>query len=586
MEVTASNFKSVLPEVEAAIKKCTFMSIDCEMTGLNTVHNINVYDTPKQYYEKVRKSCKEFLVIQYGLSMFRYDKDTNLFKHQTYNFYIFRRPMNRNIPDQRFLCQTSSIQFLISQGFDFNKLFKEGISYLNQTEQDNYKNNLEDIYKRRTDQIQSQKNGTNDSIPIPDDAKSFMDEVEKQIEVFLENEESELRLPKCNAFYRRLVYQMKTEKFQDKISLETRQLENKDRILFVTRLKSKEEEKELAKQKFEEQLSELEDFVGFTKVLKMIVDSGKLIVGHNLCLDFLHTIDKFLIPLPEEYEEFKDMAHSLFPKILDTKYMSSSEPFKDLINSNILKHLLDTVCEKPFKIPSIEAENGCQSYSVNDEKEHEAGFDAFVTGLSFISMWKYLAPSEGKDEDIFGDFSLLEPYLNRIFLMVLTDNQYINLGGDDLMPSRDHVFYLTFPREWKANNITQLFSPFGNIYISWLDDSSAYISLYKKDQAAIALSTLSQSDTYSIMTFARRQAILAGIRTPLPSPIMSKKRKSSDGPPPSSKKRRTDSFNSSSGSFTKSKRSIDPIEEEQAECEDSGSSQKHLKMFDENDTWE
>lgn len=33
-------------------------------------------------------------------------------------------------------------------------------------------------------------------------------------------------------------------------------------------------------------------------------------------------------------------------------------------------------------------------------------------------------------------------------------------------PSRDHVFHLTFPKEWKFNDISHLFSPFGKyIYI-------------------------------------------------------------------------------------------------------------------------
>ena len=36
----------------------------------------------------------------------------------------------RLAPDLRFMCQTSSIDFLISNDFDFNKLFKDGIPYL------------------------------------------------------------------------------------------------------------------------------------------------------------------------------------------------------------------------------------------------------------------------------------------------------------------------------------------------------------------------------------------------------------------------------------------------------------------------
>jgi len=32
-------------------------------------------------------------------------------------------------------------------------------------------------------------------------------------------------------------------------------------------------------------------------------------------------------------------------------------------------------------------------------------------------------------------------------------------------PSRDHVFHLTFPKEWKHADISQLFSPFGKYEI-------------------------------------------------------------------------------------------------------------------------
>lgn len=28
-------------------------------------------------------------------------------------------------------------------------------------------------------------------------------------------------------------------------------------------------------------------------------------------------------------------------------------------------------------------------------------------------------------------------------------------------PNRDHIFHMTFPKEWKFNDINQLFSPFG-----------------------------------------------------------------------------------------------------------------------------
>lgn len=66
------DLNSTLPEIQQAISNCTFVSIDCEFTGLKTALNyINAFDTPKQYYEKVIKDCREFLVIQYGITLFR-----------------------------------------------------------------------------------------------------------------------------------------------------------------------------------------------------------------------------------------------------------------------------------------------------------------------------------------------------------------------------------------------------------------------------------------------------------------------------------------------------------------------------------
>lgn len=31
--------------------------------------------------------------------------------------------------------------------------------------------------------------------------------------------------------------------------------------------------------------------------------------------------------------------------------------------------------------------------------------------------------------------------------------------------SRNHVFHITFPKEWKTNDIMQLFSPYGKFFL-------------------------------------------------------------------------------------------------------------------------
>lgn len=576
MEVTNSNFNTLLPEIEHAINRSSFISVDCELSGLTVVRNINAFDSPKEYYQKMRSNSRDFLVMQYGISIFRYDESEHNFKQRTYNFFIFRRPINKNIPDQRFLCQSSSIDFLIGNGFDFNKLFKEGISYLTEEEAEKYKTNVDQWYQNFLEIIESKQSDEGcDSIQIPDNAVQFVEDIKSKIDNFLESGDNELELPKCNAYFRKLIYQTQREIYFDRISLETRQKE-KDRILFVTKLKTVEEEAQLAKKKYEERLKEIEDFRGFSKVMKFIIKSGKLIVGHNACLDFFHTIDKFLIELPESYEDFKEISHSLFSRVLDTKYMSSREPFRDLIQSTVLKQLLDTLSQKPFGLPEVVIEEPGRGYDVNDNKEHEAGYDAYITGLCFLGMWKHLGLLDNRsDHKIFHSMDLLEPFINKLFLMTLTDNQYINLAGDDMIVSRDHIFYLTFPSDWKLSNIQQLFSPFGNIFVSWLDNNSAYIGLYKKDQAKICYKMLNGGNGYTIQPFEhRKRQLLNDGKQPsiISMPIPSKKRKSSESPAPKNKKRDHSGINKALEKMT--------IEIESVVGENSKN-----KTFKEDDNW-
>merc|ERR1719315_609601 len=144
MEITRTNFKENLPRVEAAINDAIFLSIDGEFTGLNAYRGISPFDTPSERYDKLQESARQFLLIQFGLCSFHYDSATDSFSNQAFNIYVWPRPCSRNAPDPRFLCQTSSIDFLINQSFDFNKLFKQGVSYLRPAELEKLKHSLKE----------------------------------------------------------------------------------------------------------------------------------------------------------------------------------------------------------------------------------------------------------------------------------------------------------------------------------------------------------------------------------------------------------------------------------------------------------
>lgn len=47
----------------------------------------------------------------------------------------------------------------------------------------------------------------------------------------------------------------------------------------------------------------------------------------------------------------------------------------------------------------------------------------------------------------------------------------------------------------------------GGIFIAWLSNTSAYVALYHRDQASLVLKTLTQSDTYLVMTYTAHQQL-------------------------------------------------------------------------------
>ena len=123
-------------------------------------------------------------------------------------FSIIIRPFGRGVPDRRFLSQTSSIDFLIGQGFDFNKLFKEGVSYLLPSELDKLKEGLKERQenKRRLSQVDQTENL---KVRVPQEQEEWLEKQMAAIDQFLKTEGREsFLMDKCNGFQRRLVYQV------------------------------------------------------------------------------------------------------------------------------------------------------------------------------------------------------------------------------------------------------------------------------------------------------------------------------------------------------------------------------------------
>lgn len=64
-------------ELERVIPAAQFLAIDGEFTGLRAGQDVNAFDTPSQYYSKLRSGSMDFLLVQFGLCAFSYEKEND-----------------------------------------------------------------------------------------------------------------------------------------------------------------------------------------------------------------------------------------------------------------------------------------------------------------------------------------------------------------------------------------------------------------------------------------------------------------------------------------------------------------------------
>ncbi|KAK3931125.1 Poly(A)-specific ribonuclease PARN [Frankliniella fusca] len=507
MDVTRKNFYELLPNLKKSLSEAEFITVDLEFTGLTSGGrelDPMPFDTPQQYYDKVHQKALDFLPLQLGVCIFQYDSSGNKFTYQAYNFYIFPFSKLKGFPNCIFQCQNSSISFLSSCGFDFNKAFGEGIPFLTQPEEDKLKTSIEE----RQQKMGRENTKESSDVPVPEDLQNLFQAHMKKIKDFLEdsseNKADCLILDRCNGFMRKLLYQEARKEFGETVHLET--CDDSNFAMKILRGGGEEFKRLREEEKKKIEWKEFDEAVGLSHLIKAISESGKLLVAHNCFLDICHLVNRFRYPLPPKYENFKEIVHHIFPRIIDTKFMSTAQQFKDLISVGSLGQLLDTLSETPFDMPTIEGNVEGHSYSNLIDKSHEGGYDAFITGKCFLAMCQYLAKVAGKTFNNMESISdIVSKFENRLYLMRIQDVPYLTLGGPDTKPPRNHVFHLSFPREWRQYEVVELFKPFGPVFVSFINDRSAYVALHKRDQAKTVLKTMTGNNTYKVTSFSTYQ---------------------------------------------------------------------------------
>lgn len=468
MEVTIDNFELLMPELEEKIQNCDFCAIDCELSGITNYKNLNSFDSPKIRYEKIKKNDEKYLILQFGLCLFKRNEDETksvVYECEAYNCYLFPRSQNSKFSkDNPFSILNTSAEFLCEQNFDFNKVFNKGITFMSKDVEENVRwklmQTLEERKKPKNTLYPTNTNGKEDKEQVKEKINKLLEEIDE----FANDPTQTKKEIRFTEFLLRIYIEKNLKaKYYQKLRYENKFLENKERLMTIYKMEENDQNSDL---------EILEKEIGFSKLIWKLAQSGKMMLGHNMLTDVMQILRQFFSsPLPEKYDDFKSMTNSLFPNILDTKHMASTTPLKELIQNTALGEMDKILSKDPF--PQVKIQ--CKDYDCENQKLHEAGYDAFLTGYCYLRMLHYLSSFNSSKK------ALVDFYLNKIFLMKTYDMNFIDLKNPQEEPKRDNVFYVEFSPSWETQDIYDLFSPYGGIFIAWIDDRSAFVALQVHD---------------------------------------------------------------------------------------------------------
>ena len=107
--------------------------------------------------------------------------------------------------------------------------------------------------------------------------------------------------------------------------------------------------------------------------------------------DVAFFIEQFMAPLPDSFIDFSRLWKSHFPQSYDTKTLAGSA---GEFNLTALSHLFYR-CQKDKRISNnlmINFDKSCSGkfrhYETSGGREHDAGFDAYMTGHVFAAFCK------------------------------------------------------------------------------------------------------------------------------------------------------------------------------------------------------
>ncbi|CAJ1945089.1 unnamed protein product [Cylindrotheca closterium] len=437
-DVTKENFVDQSNDLIQRISNAAWIAVDEEMTGISLpgTPRPSKADTPADRYSTLKKVSERYSIIQLGLCLFEEAGITETpdggermsFHVRRYKFTLFPPADNRMAREVTF--NPSSIQFLAQNNMSFDHMVKSGIPYITKQDAEGL---MDKYYEKQTEDDSGEKKTPSRGrskvkLVHPEDrnlhARS-MAALREWLDAAIQNhDEAEnappegmsMLLPPCNSFLRRALYESIEAEYPNLV------LETQNSQIRVLRLNAEERTRRKARLQREgwenilqEKLGVYRVFLALTKacngsstssqaehmILASSVDEALTtfkpedpaegtarkvpLVVHNGLQDLLFLLTHFHnANLPESWHDCKQLIHSYFPVIYDTKCMATEHGSRE--NSRTPTHL-SAVYEQTLS-SHPQWNRTFQNGGDDDEQQqaHDAGWDAYMTGAAFCGL--------------------------------------------------------------------------------------------------------------------------------------------------------------------------------------------------------
>ncbi|KAK9793743.1 hypothetical protein WJX73_008348 [Symbiochloris irregularis] len=369
-QVTRHNFKAVLPRLKAALQQCSFVSLDCEFSGMSSRKRDGsaYHDALDTRYGEWSDAARRYTVLQVGLSAFL--PTPQGLQATVFNFWLHPRAATHS----EFWGQAATLAFLAKHGFDFNRCFNEGIPHMSPKPQ-MLEHNPAAQPSEQEEQCDAATGAVLPQVPSATSEDHLSSDLALRIKSWLNGVHVRLNLPDVPV-------PGPGSPFWQTIRLLQRD-PNGQRCYVYTLQKPIGTASYVQLTKTRVPGQQKLDVEGFTEVLKAIKESCKPAVVHNGIYDLAFLLHHCGHPLPKHWHEFKGMAQYWFPGgMWDTKVILRS--FKHLQHRDT-SAFPRTQLFHVYKCITQVSDFPAMRYS-KQVCIHEAGFDSYMTGIVFANL--------------------------------------------------------------------------------------------------------------------------------------------------------------------------------------------------------